>query len=201
MITGMESKASPSREGSSLSPGRRKLLRWGVIGAAVLVALIAWLTTRGGGSTDSEPAPAGAPTPRIVSEAELKEAAVTLGQPIFWAGPQPGKELELTELGEGGGAQVVYLPEGMAAGEGTGRELTIGSYPLADPKAAVEGYAKRPGSETVQGDGGTVVAISEATPTSAYFAAPDNSVQVEVYDPSSKRALTLAVSGAVKPVG
>lgn len=176
------------------------MLRWGVLGLAVLVALIAWLATRGGDESSTEPAPATAAAPRIVTEAELREAAAELGQPVFWAGPMAGRELELRELGEGRGVQVVYLPEGTPVGQDLSASLTIGSYPLPDPGKAVEGYAGRPGSKTIEGAGGREVVTSEQAPGSAYFAAPDNSVQVEVYDPSSRRALTLAVSGQVKPV-
>jgi hypothetical protein len=177
---------------------RRRLLRWGIVGLAVLVALIAWIATRGGGESSSEPATAEAAPPRIVTEAELKEATLELRQPIYWVGPVPGTELELRELGEG--AQVAYLPKGAKAGEGSSRALTIGSYRLADPRAAVEGYAERPGSEVLRGAGGVEVAVSEEAPRSAYFASPDNSVQVEVYAASPKQARALALSGKVKPV-
>lgn len=177
---------------------RRKLLRWGVVALAVIVGVIAWLATRDGGGS-SEPAPEAA-TPRIVTVAELREAAVTLGQPIYWAGPEAGKELELNELGEGG-TQVRYLPEGTEAGAGSVKSLTIGSYPLSDPTEALNGFAKRPDSHVFHATDGSEVVVSEKSPTSVYFASPDNSVQVEVYDPSAKRAMNLALSGKVQPAG
>jgi hypothetical protein len=192
----MERDDSPSSEQSSSSPRRRKLLRWGVVGLGVAVALIAWLATRGSGEGERSST---TQAPRIVSEGELAEAAAELGQPIYWAGPLAGRELELRELGEGQGVQVAYLPEGAAVGEGPTSSLTVGSYPVDDPGAAVEGYARRAGSRTLHGDGGLEVVVSGDAPDSVYFAAPDNSVQVEVYDPSPKRALTLALSGGVKP--
>ncbi len=194
----MERGDSPWREQRTPSPHRRKLLRWGIVGLVVAVGLIAWLTTRGGGGDSSSPAPEAA-APRIVSEAELSEASAELGQPIYWAGPTAGKELELRELGEGG-VQVVYLPEGASVGESADSSLTIGSYPVPDPRKAVEGYAGRSGSQTLHGAGDLEVVNSEGAPDSAYFASSDNSVQVEVYDPSPKRALTLALAGKVKPV-
>lgn len=178
---------------------RRKLLRIGVVALAALVAVIAWAATRGdggGGEESGAPAEAGS---RVVSEAELGEAAATLGQPVYWAGAQPGTELELTELGEGGGTQVRYVPEGTKAEGGSAALLTVGSYPLADPKAATEGFAERSGSIVRQAKDGTEVVSSEETPTSVYFASPDNSVQVEVYDPSPKRAMSIVLSGRVQP--
>lgn len=47
---------------------------------------------------------------------------------------------------------------------------------------------------------GSVAVEGEQAPTSAYFAGPDNSVPVEIYDPSPRKALALALSGGVKPV-
>jgi hypothetical protein len=192
--------------GSGRKPGggrNPRLLRAGVIAVAIVVALIAWLATRGGDSS-SEPEPAStaaAAPPRIVTPAELREAAATLGQPIYWAGPMKGKELELRELGEGEGVQVLYLPEGTAAGEGPANALTIGSYPLSNPRSATEGFAERTGSSSRKASDGREVATSAESPTSVYFASPDNSVQVEVYDPSPQRAMSLALSGKVQPAG
>jgi hypothetical protein len=179
----------------------RRRLRLAVVGLAVVVALIAWLATRGGGSDSSEPEPtAAAGPPRIVTVSQLREVAATLGQPIYWAGPIAGKELELKELGEGG-VQVLYLPEGTEAGKGSPKSLTIGSYPLGDPEKALEGFAERPGSSSRQASDGREVVVSKTAPTSVYFTSPDNSVQVEVYDPSAQKAMNLAVSGKVEPAG
>jgi hypothetical protein len=195
-----EKPAKPSSQAAS----RRRLLRIGVVAVAVLVALIAWLATRGDGGSSSEPEPtpaAEAGPPRVVTVAQIREAAVTLGQPIYWAGPVAGKELVLKELGEGRGVQLLYLPQGTPPGEGSPKSLTIGSYPLPNPKKALEGFAERPDSTSRTASDGREVATSKQAPTSVYFASPDNSVQVEVYDPSPQRAMSLALSGKVQPAG
>ncbi|MGB7587672.1 MAG: hypothetical protein WBM00_03075 [Solirubrobacterales bacterium] len=166
---------------------------------AVVVALVAWLATRSDNGS-SEPAEPEVGPPRIVAVDELREVAATLGQPIYWAGPVPGKELELNELGEGG-VQLLYVPEGTGAGEGSPKSLTIGSYPLSDPAKALEGFAKRQGSIVHHAADGREVVTSEDTPTSVYFSSPENSVQIEVYSPSAKRAMNLALSGKVQPAG
>jgi hypothetical protein len=170
------------------------LLRAGVFGVAIAVALFAWLATREGGedSTASEA------ESRIVSEAELSETAAILGQPVYWAGPVLGTELELSELGAERGVQVRYLPQGSEAGSAE-NVLTIGSYPLADPAAALESVAERPGAIVRHTSDGREVVSNERQPTSVYFSSPDNSVQVEVYDPSARRAMALALSGKVEP--
>ena len=160
--------------------------------------MVAWLATRDSGSS-SESASSETAAPRIVDLAQLQEAAASLGQPIYWAGPVEGKELQLTELSEGG-VQVLYLPEGTEAGKASAKSLTVGSYPLPDPTAALEGYAKRKGSHAFHSKDGREVVTSAESPTSAYFASPENAVQVEVYDPSPKQAIALALSKRVEPV-
>jgi hypothetical protein len=193
--------SKPEGEQSDGPQWDRRRLRLAVVGLAVVVALIAWLATRGGDSDSSEPEPvAAAAPPRIVTVAQLREVAATLGQPIYWAGPIAGKELELKELGEGG-AQVLYLPEGTEAGKGSPKSLTIGSYPLDNPEKALAGFAERPGSSSRQASDGREVVVSKTAPTSVYFTSPDNSVQVEVYDPSAQKAMSVALSGKVEPAG
>jgi len=201
-MEGGEADKAPPKAGAEDTSGAasRRRLRVGVIGLAIVVAVVAWVATRDNGGGSSEPAPAESAPSRIVTEAELKEAAASLGQPIFWAGPMADAELELRELPQGG-VQVRYLPEGTEAGAGSPELLTVGSYPLPDPTAAIAAVAKKPG-ELVRhlSDGRTVVAAKQS-PTSVYFASSDNSVQVEVYDPSAQRAMKLALSGKVQPVG
>jgi hypothetical protein len=79
--------------------------------------------------------------------------------------------------------------------------LTIGSYPLPDPVAAVDSLAGRKGSVARSSAGGREVVTSAEKPTSVYFASSDGSVQVEVYDPDAKQAMSLALSARVRPVG
>jgi hypothetical protein len=183
--------------GPQLAANRRKLLRGSVVVIAVLAALITWLATKGGGEGSGESASPTAPEARVVSRTELHEAESALGQPIYWAGRVAGMKLELEELA-GGGAQVFYVPEGGRASDPS-QLLTVGSYPLPDPAAAVENVAGRPGAIVRHARDGREVVTNEASRTSVYFASPDNSVQVEVYDPSSAQAMSLALSGRVQP--
>lgn len=178
----------------------RKWLRIGVILLAVAVALVAWIASRDGGdngdsSTTEEVLPA-----QILSTDGLSDAAADLDQPVYWAGQVDGSELELESLGEGSGVRVRYVPEGSEPGEAPGEVLTVSSYPVADPAQALAEFAERPGAIVREGDDGTEVVSSEERPTSVYFVDPGNTVQVEVYDPSPKRAMDLALSGDVQPV-
>lgn len=172
------------------------LLRGGVIGLAIVIALVALLVS--GGEDEGPAAPPEAES-TIVSEEELAERAAALGQPIYWAGPVPGTVLELEQLEGEEGVRVRYLPEGSEAGEAPSEALTVGSYPLAEANAALERFAAESGSVTKKGPGGREVVYSKEKPTSAYFVDPEGSVQVEVYDPSPQKALSLALSGKVGP--
>lgn len=176
---------------------RRRAVRAGLIGLALLVAVIAWVATSGDEeSTESAPTVS---APRIVSEEELAEIGADLGYPIYWAGPMQGKALEVTESSDGN-VQVRYLDEELEAGEGTPAMLTIGSYPLEDPAGAIGVIARRPGA-FARAPGNRRVVTNREKPTSVYFASPGNDVQVEVYDPSPRRAMALALSNRVEPAG
>lgn len=193
----MEAEAAPKADKAVRN---RRILRVGIVALALIVGVIAWLATRG---DDSDTAPTASSTEfeaKIVSGEELEELAASAGHAVYWAGLVPGKEMEASETAQGD-FQVRYLDEGTEAGGGGAGVLTIGSYPLPDPIAAVEGFAGRKGSITRSSADGREVVTSVEKPTSVYFASSDGSVQVEVYDPSAKQAMSLALSAKVRPVG
>lgn len=163
-------------------------MRGAVIALAVVLGFVAWLATKDDGS-----GPSGGGSEGVVSAGELSKFAEGLEYPVYWAGPPAGAELELVELAEG--VQVRYVEPGLEATE----ELTIGSYPVPNPRAAVAAVAREPGAVIRQGAGGRVVTNADK-PTSVYFASAGNEVQVEVYDPDPARAMALARSGRVQPV-
>lgn len=175
------------------------LLRSGLVGLAAVVAIVAWLVTRGDDQGGEKTEVQAEPVVAIVSPAGLAAAAARLGQPLYWVGSLPGTELELEELSEGG-TRVIYLPAGEDAGADSAAALTIGSYPLADPEAALHAFAAQPGAIVRHSSDGTEVVSSREQPTSVYFVGAEKTVQVEVYDPSPRRAMRLALSGQVRPV-
>lgn len=186
------------RTGRDGARKQRLLLRTGLASLAAAVAIVAWLATRGNDQAGGEGGAQAGPAVSIVSPAGLAAAAMRLDQPIYWAGSLPGTELELEELAEGG-ARVVYLPAGEAAGADSATALTVGSYPLDDPEAALREFAARPGAIVSHSKGGAEVVSNREQPTSVYFTGAGSSVQVEVYDPSPRRAMRLALSGRVRP--
>lgn len=168
-----------------------------MIALAVVVGLVAWMVTRDGNG-DDEAAPPAATDARLIEPAELGNVAATAGHPVYWAGEVEGRQLELTESPEGG-VQVRYLEEGTEAGEGPVEALTVGSYPLPDPEQALDAFAELPGAIVRRGEDGRKVVSNNQRRSSVYFVDPDNSVQVEVYDPSPQRAMSLARSGQARP--
>jgi hypothetical protein len=180
---------------TGLSDERRRLLRVGVLAIAIIVGLIAWVATRDG--EESTPAPT-AVEPHFVSVTELTEFADSAGHPVYWAGTRPGTQMELRQDSSG---QVFlrYLQDDTALG-GEPAALTVGTYPLSDPTAALEAVTSKPGAITRRSDDGREVISNEENPDSVYFASPDNTVQVEVYAPPPKRAMSLALSDQVEPL-
>jgi hypothetical protein len=180
--------------------GNPWVLRGIVIGLAVVVGIVAWVATSGG---DDEPAPEPAAVEAeaaIVSEEELTEIASTAEYPVYWAGPIEGTELEVTDSGEAG-VLVRYLEEGDEVGDAIADRIAIGSYPLDNPEKALDNFASQPGSKVQTSDELGEVVVSPNAPSSAYFVAPGNEVQVEVYDKAPGVALDLVLSGQVVPVG
>jgi hypothetical protein len=171
-----------------------------VIAIALAVAVVAWLLLRddnnGSGSGSSGPG-----TAQSASEAsvqDLKDLASDVGHPVYWAGEQPGKRLELT-VTDSGYIYVRYLDPDIAIGARTGA-LTVGTYPVADAYGGVQKSAKQPGAITGQvANGGLFVAKSKQA-QNAYLAFPDARDQIEVFDPTPGAALTLVQSGAITPV-
>jgi hypothetical protein len=198
-----EETLKPGKESAKRSKAEdnRRMLRIGIVALALIVGVVAWVATSGGdddGST-TETASAGIEA-KIVSVAELEEFADEAGHGVYWAGPLPRKVIELSETAAGN-TQIRYLDEGTGAGEGSNAVLTVGSYPLADAAKAFEGFAERKDSISRSSPDGREVAFSLEKPTSVYFTGSDGDVQVEVYDPNYKRAMSLALSDQLRPVG
>jgi hypothetical protein len=176
-------------------------LRIGAVLAVALVAgFVAWLVLRNGSA--SKPPSQSSPSPAVATVAasgELRELAVTLGHPLYWAGTRPGMRYELTRAAAGN-IFIRYLPPQARVGDRRPAFLAIGTYPVPDAFARTRTAGKRPGAVVVSLKGGGIAVYDAARPTSVYFAYPDSKVQVEVFDPSGRTARTLVVSGQVLPI-
>jgi hypothetical protein len=164
--------------------------RIGTAVAAALGAGIVLIFAFTGGDDDVAPAPApqAAAAPEPLTAAELSQTSKSLGQPIYWAGEREGREYELTRAGTD--RITVRYPDG----------VTVGTYRLDDPVAAVRRAASAPTAKLHELKRGGVAVSDSARPTNTYFAYSDAPYQVEVYDPVPRRALRLVLSGRVRPV-
>jgi hypothetical protein len=184
----------PDVEQSRTSRG--KLVRIGLLAAlAVAAVLVVVLVVSGGDDSSSPPDEA----TRIVSLEELREAASSEGNPIYWAGPQDGTELELSHSGEGR-TYVRYLADGAKAGDPGTDFLTVGTYAFPHAADALRGLSKKPGGILASSPSGGVVYFNRQRPQNVYLAFPGSAIQVEVFDPDPKRALGLVASGLIIPV-
>jgi hypothetical protein len=176
-----------------------------VVAAALIVAVVAFLLLSGG--DDDEPQPEAAPPaaavetePEIVTAADLRRLSVELGHPLYWLGPRPGAELELTREGNGD-VYVRYLTGSAKAGDQRPRFVTVGTYPVADALAAVKTATANAGAEPLPLSHGGVAFVNPDNPSSAYFAYPGADFQIEVFAPKVGEALELITGNKVIAVG
>jgi hypothetical protein len=132
--------------------------------------------------------------------AELSALSRQLDQPIFWAGPaNPGSSLELTEAADGS-VFVRYLPDGGAPGDSRERFTTVATYSVPDAYAALQNQARRASVVSRDLPAGGLATLDARRPNSVHIAWPDSGYEVELFDPSPRRALELVLDGAIAPI-
>lgn len=134
----------------------------------------------------------------IVSPDSLRETASS-AVPIYWAGEQDGAELELSRPDKDR-TYVRYLTGGAKAGDKRADFLTIGTYAQPNAVASLRRQAKRSAGTLGHAPGNATVYYERENPGSVYLAYPDTPVEVEVFDPSFKRALRMVESGQIVAV-
>ncbi len=141
----------------------------------------------------ASPAPAQAVTPE-----RLAALAVSLGEPLYWAGTATGVRYELSQ--SPGRVFVRYLPRGVAVGSDQ-PYLTIGTYLVRNAFAITSASARNAGSIRIPIDGGGVAFYTRSRPTNVYLAYPRTGIQIEVFDPLAGRARDLVASQSIAPIG
>jgi hypothetical protein len=172
-----------------------------VVAVALAIAFIVWLLVRGGGgSSTTTPSLPALPDvgPTAVSVVQLGTYSGKAGHPIYWAGPVPNTQYELTQT-SGGSIYIRYLPQGVPVGTKALHTL-VGSYPVTNAYKVLQGLAKKSGETSFTAPGSGIVVYSQSSPTNVYLAYPGSNVQIEVFDPSPKRARSLITSGQIAPV-
>lgn len=165
------------------------------LAAIAAIALIAVLAGCGGSDSTGQ---ASSGEPEIVSADSLRDAAKEA--PLtYWAGEQSGTELELSEPGAGR-KYVRYLTGDAEAGDKRAAFLTVGTYVQPHAAASLRRQAKRSDGFLGHAPGGATVYYERGNPRSVYLAYPGTSVEVEVFDPSFRRALRLVEAGRIVAV-
>ncbi len=164
----------------------------------ILVLVAVLLAAQGGGGGDATAATE--TPPHLVDAGELVSLEGSLGHPVYWAGERGVDQLELTQEADGN-VYLRYLPPDTDAGDPRQLFLTVGTYPVADPVAALRRTAAKAGASLGHGPGGGVVLVNPTSRGSVYLTYPGTELQIEVYDPAPGRALRLIRSGAIRPVG
>lgn len=189
-------KPKPAKGGLKKSHAEIALAAVGLVAVAVILVLLL-----GGDdskkSSDSAKSSNGA---EIVSADALQDAAAQHATPVYWAGEQKGAELELSQPSKDR-TYVRYLTDGAEAGDQRPDFLTVSTYAQANAVAALRRQGKEPGGVIGTAPGNATVYFSQTNPQSVYLAYPGVPVEIEVYDPSFRRALQLVNSGQIVAVG
>jgi hypothetical protein len=178
---------------------KRTLPSWapsgGLIAGAVVVMLLLWtLVIKADDDAESSD------RPEIVDVGDIATTAASLGHSIYWAGERPGTKLELSES-DAGRVYIRYLPKGAEPGVRSARFLTIATYPLENPAAALRrAKVTRPDAELARSDAGALMLIDPAAPGSIRVAYPGASEQVEVYTPNVADGVELVRRDRIEPV-
>jgi hypothetical protein len=177
-----------------------KVRKWVLVGLIAAGVAILAIVLLGGDSGDDPATTAEAESEAVaLSEAELLAQASGLGGPAYWVGSREGTEsYELTST-EDGRIYIRYLTGDAEAGDPSAEFLSVGTYPLADAKAALQRSAKENGSSVESEQGYDLLVGSDSN---AYVVFDDEpGVQVEVYSPEPGEAEQLARDGELKPLG
>jgi len=174
------------------------------IGAVVAIALAAVLVRGNDDSSSSSNAtttetakPIG---PVAATPAALRSVSAKAKRPIYWVGPRSGQTYELTRTASGR-VYVRYLPPGAKIGNRRADYTIVGTYPTPNALNVLQDLAKQPNEKSVPAPGGGIAVYATNAPTNVYVAFPGSDEQIEVFDPSAKRALRLVKTGRVAPVG
>lgn len=186
------------KRGEAAPPGREPKgtqVRLGaIIALGVVAGFLVWLLFLRDG--DGEEVQVGEEV--AVAAEELSDVADSVGHEIYWVGERPDTTLELTRTGEG--VVIRYLTDGAKLGDKRPDFLSVGTYRVGDGIAALRAAAEAAGGKPTELEGGGLLFVNPAVPSSAFLAYPDSELQIEVYDPTPDAALALAKSGAVQPV-
>ena len=179
-----------------------------VVAVAIAAAFVVWLIVRGNDdssattttATTTQTSTTAAIGPIAATPAALRSLSGQVGHPIYWIGPKRNRTYELTRTASGR-VFVRYLPQNVRVGNRAAAFTIVGTYPVDNALQVLQDLSKQPNEQSASVPGGGLAVYDTAAPTNVYVAFPGSNVQIEVFDPSAARALRLATSGRVVPVG
>ena len=121
------------------------------------------------------------------------------GRPVYWVGPPNSGQLEVTRLASGAG-YVRYLPPGVKVGDPTAGYTTIATYPSPNAYATLSRSGRAAGAAHANAARHGFAVWRLSRPSSVYLAYRGTDYLIEVYDPSPRRARTLALGRRIQPV-
>lgn len=134
--------------------------------------------------------------PIAMSSAQFKATALSLAEPMFWAGPANGVRYEFLRTSSDR-LYVRYLPLSVRAGAPGAHFLIVATYPFPEAYKALRRIARGRG---IAGPGGSFIYPRPNDPRSVLLAFPRVPYEIEVYDPRPGRAAAVAESGRIRPV-
>jgi hypothetical protein len=184
-------------------PGSRLAIGVGVWGAVIIVVLLIGGCGDAAGTTSTKADRTGSTRPAtqgpvVVSRERLRDLADSVGYPIYWAGPRPGK-YELT-VDANANIFIRYLTGGALAGSRKTTSLTIATYALAKAYELLRSASRQPGATVGHTPDGGLVVAATGSRDNVHIAYPQRDIQVEVYDPRAGRSLELARAGRIVPL-
>jgi len=127
-----------------------------------------------------------------LSESELKDVVVKLGETVYWAGPIRGAKYTINAQNVGA-IYVRYLPDGKGISDTNPNYRVIATYKEANAYDATLAAGNQPnGVSFAKPDGAGVVYYNKNTPTNVYLAYKSLPYQIEVFDPSAETSLAMA---------
>jgi hypothetical protein len=174
-----------------------------VIAIALAAAFVVWLIVReddDSSSTSTTTQTTAEVGPVAATPAALRALADEVGHPVYWVGPRQNRTYELTRTSSGR-IFIRYLPPDAEVGNRSARYTIVGTYPVENAHEVLQRLSTQPGEKSAPAPGGGLAVYSTSSPRNVYVAYPGSDVQIEVFDPSAKRALRLVTSGRVAPVG
>ncbi len=198
-----EAKPAKKKRPPMTREARRKQTTWIITGvlavAAIVTAVILAQDSPATSNVDAEDLGQDE-RPVGLDEQTLREFALLHEGPIYWAGPRTDTTYELT-VTEVGDVFVRYLPLGVAVGNQQPDFLTVATYTRPDAYQALVEVSLGDQFVSEETARGALVVYASSEPTSAHFSFPDTTIQVEVFDPTPNRAVSLVLDGSITLLG